>query len=188
MNKFNLYLAIAMIFYPAFSLGAEPFRNCAQFLHSIDETAPFTSNAQPLNGIDPRYNHLQFRILPQEFRYVLFSDRDSYWRAVHDLATLRPTDPTFLFSSDADHSMVLPDSVPITGDREEIGWVAVRIVGDMPFGSVQGLISTISQTLKENGLGTCVISTNNSDFFLIRRSKLEQAIEALENAGWGFSQ
>ena len=71
--------------------------------------------------------------------------------------------------------------------KEQNGWIGFKIIGEMPFGTVQGLISTISSCLMREEIGVCVVSTFQTDLFLVKKDRADKAIELLKNDGWGIS-
>lgn len=89
---------------------------------------------------------------------------------------------TFTGRTDEENSLVCPTHhVPHnTTDRDD-GWRAFRIQGTLDL-SLIGILSSISGILADNDIGIFAISTFNTDYILVRKENLENAIDALSNA------
>jgi uncharacterized protein len=134
-----------------------------------------------------KYKHLKLKVLEGEFKYALFSSSKDLWDNVKVVQTFSSDEPYFIFSTPDDYSMMIRDDCSVVASKEEPGWKAFRIIGDMAFGTVEGLIATISAPLKEKGLGLCIVSTFLTDYFFIREKNLRLAIEILTEKGWNFT-
>lgn len=87
---------------------------------------------------------------------------------------------TFVGVTDEEVSLICPtDSVPENTLAREDGWRAFRIEGELDF-SLIGILSHISSTLADAGVGLFVISTYNTDYVLVKASDLERALDVLE--------
>ena len=136
--------------------------------------------------LPPKYSHLKLLRLENEFKYVLFETSDHFNKAV-SILTSNDLD-FFVFSFMGEKSLVCSaDEAIFSASKEQAGWVGLKIIGDMPFGTVQGLISKITSCLMKEEIGVCVISTFKTDLFLIKKDKSERALELLKNDGWGIS-
>ncbi|MGE4233070.1 MAG: ACT domain-containing protein [Bacteriovoracia bacterium] len=134
-----------------------------------------------------KFKHLKLRILSGEFKYVLFKDDAQLKEALPKLCSLAlETEPFFLFRTSADRSAIVPAHVEVTAEKIQGSWIGIRIIGEMPFGTVQGLIATVTEALRKKGMGACVISTYLTDFFLIKKDNLTTAKATLEAEGWVF--
>ena len=71
----------------------------------------------------------------------------------------------------------MPDGV-----RVEKDWVALKLEGPFPF-SLSGVLSSFLQPLATAEIPIFVVSTFDTDYVLMKRDKLEQAIKALGAAG-----
>ncbi|MFZ4405038.1 MAG: ACT domain-containing protein [Pseudobdellovibrionaceae bacterium] len=131
-----------------------------------------------------KYSNLKLDLLKDEYQYTLFNRHIDIKAAIDNLQTSNL--PVGIFISQDEFSMIAPTNIsPLQNvEKTEGHWSCFRIIGDMPFGSVQGLISTISNTLFEMNIGICVVSTFKSDWFFIRSKYIDNAILALQNAGW----
>ncbi len=75
---------------------------------------------------------------------------------------------------------LVPDGV-----RCERGWSAVKVAGTLDL-SLIGVLASLARPLAASNIGLFTVSTFDTDYLLVRRSKLEEAIEVLEAAGHRF--
>ena len=68
------------------------------------------------------------------------------------------------------------------GALAERGWVALKLEGPFPF-TMTGVLASFLQPLAEAQIPIFAISTFDTDYVLIKREKLEQAVVALGAAG-----
>jgi len=73
------------------------------------------------------------------------------------------------------------DRIP-DGALAERGWMALKLEGPFPF-SMTGVLASFLQPLAEARIPTFAISTFDTDYALIKRENLEQAVAALAVAG-----
>src|ERR1700675_3953294 len=71
----------------------------------------------------------------------------------------------------------LPD-----GALAERGWVALKLEGPFPF-SMTGVLASFLQPLAEARIPIFAISTFDTDYVLVKRENLHQAVAALGSAG-----
>ena len=75
------------------------------------------------------------------------------------------------------------EDTPLNTTEREDGWRAFYVEGPLDF-SLTGVMSKISTVLAENGIPIFAVSTFNTDYILVKAEKREEAMEALENAGY----
>ena len=136
---------------------------------------------------DEKFKHLKLRVLPKEYKYVLFESDYDFLDAVAVMINLPKDELCFSFRCDDEFSMIVPNTCKVRSHKEEKEWKAMRIVGEMPFGTVQGLIASLSSTLQKGQIGTCAVSTYLTDVFFIRSKNLDAALTVLKNEGWEFT-
>jgi hypothetical protein len=68
------------------------------------------------------------------------------------------------------------------GALAERGWVALKLEGPFPF-TMTGVLASFLQPLAEAQIPIFAISTFDTDYVLIKRESLEQAVAALGTAG-----
>ena len=94
----------------------------------------------------------------------------------------------FTARTDEEHSLVCQTGdVPAETIEREDGWKAFRIQGTLDF-SLIGILAGIAGVLAENKIGIFVISTFNTDYVLVKRENLQQAVRALQDAGYVFEK
>lgn len=90
----------------------------------------------------------------------------------------------FLGKTDEERSLVcLTSEVPSNTTERTDGWRAFRIEGVLDF-SLIGVLSKICGILGENKIGVFAVSTYNTDYVLTKKEQFENALQALENAGY----
>lgn len=90
----------------------------------------------------------------------------------------------FLGKTDEERSLVcLASEVPSNTTERTDGWRAFRIEGVLDF-SLIGVLSKICGILAENKIGVFAVSTYNTDYVLTKKEQFENALWALENAGY----
>lgn len=130
-----------------------------------------------------KYSHLKIEILKGDYKYVLLPNKSSFYRAIESLSSQEVDFCTFSFKSE--FSLICPSEANLNDiAKEQEGWSAMKIVGEMPFGSVQGLIANISSALFKDELGVCIISTFQTDLFFLKSENIYKAKIALISAGW----
>lgn len=131
-----------------------------------------------------RYSHLKIKVLKNDFQYSLLDSDTDVSLVFQKLQSNK--EPCSLFISEDEISLIAPacKSLHFNAQKTEAGWSCFCIIGPMPFGSVQGLIATISAALLNENIGVCVVSSFKSDWFFIRNKYQEKAISLLTKEGW----
>ena len=73
------------------------------------------------------------------------------------------------------------ENVP-DGVRAELDWRCLRIVGQLDF-SLVGVIAQITGLLAKADISVFVMSTYDTDYFLVRQFDVDQTVESLKQAG-----
>lgn len=134
--------------------------------------------------LDIKYSHLKLRPLKSEYKYILFKDYSQFIKS-QELLNINNSDYCS-FSFMGEHSIICSNEIEMDAEKTQAGWVALKIVGDMPFGTVQGLIASISYELIKIDVGVCIISTFKTDLFFIKKENLEKSTDRLKVIGWDF--
>lgn len=130
-----------------------------------------------------KYDHLKLQVLDGRYKYLLF-DRSA---DIKDFFEISPHALIALFRSADELSAIVPVEIELPGaTKVEPDWICMKIVGEMPFGTVQGLIAEISGALAENKMGICVVSTFLTDWFFVKSKNIELTVSALKKIGWKF--
>lgn len=119
---------------------------------------------------------LHFSVLPGSFAVLrLASDADV---PVELLA------PPFhsVTRTPAELSVVCPENAVAAGSRAETGWALLALAGPFPFEMV-GVLASVLQPLAAAGVSIFALSTFDTDYVLVKRERLADAIDALTAAG-----
>jgi hypothetical protein len=123
--------------------------------------------------------------MENEYQYILFDNHEDFKTIV--LKFISQDVDFFSFSFKKEKSLICSSDQLISDAlKVENGWIGFKIEGQMPFGTVEGLIATISSCLFQQKIGICLVSTFDTDLFLIKKEKAQQAKEILTEAGWSF--
>ena len=75
-------------------------------------------------------------------------------------------------------SIVLPSSINIDSEDVEADWQALEVVGPLDF-NLTGILSSISTVLANEKISIFAISTFDTDYILVKTSKVNDAVSAL---------
>lgn len=93
----------------------------------------------------------------------------------------------FLAKTDEEYSLVCETrSVPENNSVCENGWKAFRVEGQLDFAMI-GIIAGIADLLKENSISIFVVSTYNTDYFMVKETHIGKAKEILEAEEYRFT-
>lgn len=80
-------------------------------------------------------------------------------------------------------SIVVPESVNLIADDKDKDWRALELLGPLEL-SMVGIMAKISEILALAKVSIFVLSTFDTDFFLVKHNKLNIAVNALQDAGY----
>lgn len=90
----------------------------------------------------------------------------------------------FVGKTDEENSLVCETSrVPSNTTERTDGWRALRIAGTLDF-SLVGILAELSAVLARRNIGIFAVSTYNTDYILLKKDRLDDAVRALEAAGY----
>src|SRR5688572_26495106 len=123
---------------------------------------------------------------PAGLRFQLAQETFSIWR----LPLEQPVDWEKLAESSwysvtrtpDEISIVAPEGTGLTGDKCETGWRGLKIEGPLAFG-LTGIIASVSGVLAEARISIFAVSTYDTDYFFVKASHVERAVNALKAAG-----
>ena len=69
-----------------------------------------------------------------------------------------------------------------TGTMSEPGWRCFKVQGPLDFSEI-GIIFSLTRPLADSDISVFVISTFDTDFFMVKETDLAKAIDALSTAG-----
>lgn len=116
-------------------------------------------------------------VLPQEF-------------TIHSLEADDPIPSTvlasplfFLGKTEDELSIVVPSSVKVPSLECDPQWRALELLGPLHL-SMVGIMAKIGEVLANAKVSIFVVSTFETDFFLVKSNKLDDAINALRANGY----
>jgi len=83
-------------------------------------------------------------------------------------------------------SVVCPEDHVTDDLTAERGWVALKLEGPFPF-SMTGVLASFLQPLADAQIGIFAISTFDTDYVLVKRENVAEAVAALRVAGHEMS-
>ncbi|BCO18640.1 MAG: ACT domain-containing protein [Pseudomonadota bacterium] len=89
----------------------------------------------------------------------------------------------FLGKTEEELSIVVPNTVEVSSLDCDEGWRALELLGPLHL-SLIGIMAQIGQVLAAAKVSIFVVSTFDTDFFLVKDNKLNDAVTALKKAGY----
>ena len=116
---------------------------------------------------------LKLKVLPNKFSFCKL-------RANYDYPKWAENDIFYSITKTEDELSVvtLENNVRVCPERED-GWRIIKILGPLEFGMV-GVVSKISSTLAVNRISIFVISTFDTDYFLVKDENMAKALKVLK--------
>jgi hypothetical protein len=79
-------------------------------------------------------------------------------------------------------TLVCPEARLAPGTTSETGWRCFKVQGLLDFSEI-GIIFSLTQPLAKNGVSVFVISTFDTDYFMVKEKDLAKAFDALTAEG-----
>ncbi|MCW8108796.1 ACT domain-containing protein [Alteromonas ponticola] len=89
----------------------------------------------------------------------------------------------FLGKTREELSIVVPSNVSVDSLDSDLEWRALELIGPLAL-SMVGIMAQIGDVLAKAKISIFIVSTFETDFFLVKNSKLADAIGALRKAGY----
>ncbi|MEP0356477.1 MAG: ACT domain-containing protein [Paraglaciecola sp.] len=89
----------------------------------------------------------------------------------------------FIGKTNEELSLVVPNSITIDSDDKDSDWKALEVLGPLNL-SMVGIMSQIGGVLAAAKVSIFVLSTFETDFFLVKQKDLETACNALTENGY----
>jgi len=90
----------------------------------------------------------------------------------------------FIGKTGEENSLVCETSrVPANTTEREDDWRALRVAGKLDFALV-GILAELSTVLARRNIGIFAVSTYNTDYIFLKNARFEEAVSALEKAGY----
>lgn len=80
-------------------------------------------------------------------------------------------------------SIVVPDTLALTSESCDAGWRILEVLGPLQL-SMVGIMASIGSVLAKARVSIFVVSTFETDYFLVKQPDLERAIRALQQDGY----
>jgi hypothetical protein len=80
-------------------------------------------------------------------------------------------------------SIVVPENIAIDSEDSDDNWRAMEVLGPLNL-SMVGIMTSIGNVLAQAKISIFVVSTFETDFFLVKNKSLDHAIKALEDDGY----
>jgi hypothetical protein len=118
---------------------------------------------------------LQFSVLPGPFAICRLESQAP-----------RPGIPVGVFSSvtttPSETSVVCEETFAPAGALMDGGWCALEVLGPLDLAST-GILASVAIALAEAGIAIFAVSTYDTDYVLVKRAALEDAVRALRAEG-----
>lgn len=114
--------------------------------------------------------------------------------AIHSLeedqsipASVLACDVYFIGKTHDELSIVLPQDTEITSIESDLDWRVLEVLGPLNL-SMVGIMADIGGVLAKAKVSIFVVSTFETDYFLVKQNDLERAIDALKKAKYKISE
>lgn len=125
--------------------------------------------------VTPQHKGLKLEVLAGEFTVC----------KVTDYSGVNLSDRyCFAGKTNEENSLVCETSrVPENTTERTDGWRALRVAGKLDFALV-GILAELSAVLARKNIGIFAVSTYNTDYIFLKKDRLDEAVAALEKAGY----
>lgn len=82
-------------------------------------------------------------------------------------------------------SLVCPEQIDVNSEQISQDWKCIKVKGPLDF-NLTGILSGISDILAHANISIMAVSTFNTDYILVRKQALDEAISVLMQAGYKF--
>ena len=80
-------------------------------------------------------------------------------------------------------SIIVSETVTIESGHKETGWSIIKFVNNMDL-SLVGVTARIAAALAGSNVNICALATYCTDYIMVKRERLDDAVKALESAGY----
>lgn len=92
----------------------------------------------------------------------------------------------FIGKTNDELSLVVPQKLKIDAEETDYDWRVMEVLGPLNL-SMVGIMAEIGSVLAAAKVSIFVVSTFETDYFLVKEDCLQIAIDALKQAGYQFS-
>lgn len=89
----------------------------------------------------------------------------------------------FIGKTHEELSIVVPESVHLMSEESDVDWRVLEVLGPLQL-SMVGIMAQIGNVLATAKISIFIVSTFETDFFLVKEKDLTKAAEALEKDGY----
>ncbi|MCW8090641.1 ACT domain-containing protein [Alteromonas sp. ASW11-130] len=93
----------------------------------------------------------------------------------------------FLGKTSEELSIVVPSHISVNSLDSDLQWRALELIGPLAL-SMVGIMAQIGDVLAKAKISIFIVSTFETDFFLVKNNKLKDAVRALRNAGYTVNE
>ena len=122
---------------------------------------------------------------PKTLALKILSDRMAVCRFDPTEAVPYWIDPSGFYSitrTENELTIVCAETLVVRGTKSETGWRCFKVEGPLDFSEI-GIIFSITRPLAENGVSVFVISTFDTDYFMVKEKDLAKTVDALTAEG-----
>jgi uncharacterized protein len=89
--------------------------------------------------------------------------------------------------TDEELSIVCKSSIKLSAQKTDDGWKAVKLIGPLDLSEI-GILAGITKILAEAGINIFALSTFDTDYILVKKSKIDSAVKVLQTNGYVLEQ
>lgn len=122
---------------------------------------------------------------PKTLALKILSDRMAVCRFGPTEAVPDWIDPSGFYSitrTEDELTIVCAETLVVRGTKSETGWRCFKVEGPLDFSEI-GVIFSLTRPLAENGVSVFVISTFETDYFMVKEKDLAKTVDALTAEG-----
>lgn len=123
----------------------------------------------------------KIKILDEEFAIHRLNPEDKISNELNDKKFL------WIGKTDEELSIVCKSGIKFPAQKSDDGWKAIKLIGPLDLSAV-GILAGITQVLAEAGINIFALSTFNTDYILIKKSKINSAMKVLQENGYVIEQ
>jgi hypothetical protein len=128
-----------------------------------------------------REGPLKLKVLPDVYA-VCRLDKDA---PVPDWATHGPF--SSITRTTGELSVICPDAGFPGAVKRESGWKVLMVEGPLDF-SLTGVLASLTGPLAREGISVFALSTYDTDYFLVKKEKLQKVIQVLGAEGYDVEE
>jgi uncharacterized protein len=85
--------------------------------------------------------------------------------------------------TDEELSIVCKSGIKLSAQETDDGWKAIKLIGPLDLSEI-GILAGITKILAEAGINIFALSTFDTDYILVKKSKIDFAIKTLQINGY----